>query len=369
MPHLGRLRKPSYAVIRSLGGGAVGEARLMRNEVLGELFVQKTYDTFGLEDSVARREPALLRELDHPHVADVLEAFFGPGDHEITFHMPYYAGESIAKNFDQGYVFSTNQAMVLAVHVLDALSYLHNVHRYIHRDAKPGNVFLDASRMCAYLGDFGSVAEMGVAGRVSAIHGTALYTPPEGGPDDGEMGAPGDIYAVGLTLFEMLNGPFDYAALAPEDVDRRLRRGQRALPNNAFNRWEPCVPQALRRVVRKAIRRNPAERFQTCTPFIDALGAIRCIDWKRLSGSALDGEWEGTWPPNEREDRRRSYSVTSSVLRSGGRRLVARERTRPAASWRRFGISDATVAADDTAAVERFFAEVATSASQRVPAR
>jgi serine/threonine protein kinase len=369
MPVLGRLHKPSHAVIRSLSGGAVGEAWLMRNEILGEYFVRKTYDTFGIEDSVARREPRLLRELDHPHVADVLEAVFGPGEHEITFHMPYYEGGSIAKNFDDGYAFSINQSIELTVHTLDALAYLHNVHRYIHRDAKPGNVFLDGSRENAYLGDFGSVAEMGVGGRVSAIHGTALYTPPEGGPDDGQMGAPGDIYAVGMTLFEMLNGPFPYADLSPEDVDRRLTRGQRALSDTVLNQWEPCVPDSLRRVVRKAMRRDPDERFQNCSAFIDALGNIRCIDWERRSGSGLDGEWEGTWPPNEREDRRRCYRMTSDVLRTGVRRLVARERSRPGASWRRFGIPDSTPAPDEVAAVERFFADVATSASQRAPAQ
>lgn len=62
MPVLGRLDKPSYAVIRSLRGGAIGEARLMRNEILGEYFVQKTYNTFGIEDSVG--SPALAAGLD-----------------------------------------------------------------------------------------------------------------------------------------------------------------------------------------------------------------------------------------------------------------------------------------------------------------
>ena len=82
-------------------------------------------------------------------------------------------------------------------------------------------------------------------------------------------------------------------------------------------------------------------------------------------GVALDGVWEGTWPPHARVERRRRYRVTSRVLRGSRRRLEAFEAI-PGGSWRRFGVSDATVEPGDRRAVERFFADVATSAAQRV---
>jgi eukaryotic-like serine/threonine-protein kinase len=370
MPPLpGPLNKPSYSVIRSLGGGAVGQAWLMRNEVLGERFVSKRYDTLGIPDAVARREPQLLRELNHPHVAEVLDATFGPGEYEITFHMPYYEGGSIADALGDGYAFSIEQAITLAVHALDALAYLHNDRGYIHRDAKPGNIFLDGSRRRAYLGDFGSVGEMGTGGRVSAIHGTPLYTPPEGGPVDGEMGVTGDIYAVAMTLYEMVNGAFDYAALSPAEVDRRLGLGQRALVDSAFERWDPYVPNDIRRIIRKGMRRDPAERHQSCSRFIQALAAVKSIDWKRHDGGGLDGEWIGTWPPQDAADRRRRYRVTSRVLRTGTRRIEAYE-ARSTGGWRRFGVPDATLSDPaDRRGVERFFADVAARAAHLVAAR
>ncbi len=364
-----RLEKPSYAILRSLRGGNVGEAWLAQHEVFGQRVVQKTYSVLGLEDSVATREPRLLRNIDHPHVARVYEAQWDPDyDRAITFVMPYYEGGSIADAFDEGYRFSLHRAVRLAEHMLDALAHVHTVHRYIHRDTKPGNVFLDGQRENAYVGDFGSAAEMDATGCVPAIEGSPLYMPPEGGPQNGEMGITGDIYGVGVTLYETLNAPFPYPNISPQEVERRLARGQRALPDRMFEEWQPCVPDDLRSIVRKAIRANPTERYQSCSEFIRRLQSIRCIDWYRDDdGEGLDGEWTGTWPPQDREDRRRRYRITSRVLRGARRRLVAVEAL-PGSSWRRFGVEDATVEPDNWRAVERFFAEVATRAAQRAPA-
>lgn len=366
-----RLTKPSYSILRSIRGGTTGDTVLARHEVFGREVVQKTYSYLGLEDAVATREPRLMQNIRHAHIAEVLEAQFDPEfDYSITFVMPYYEGGSIADALAERYVFSTHQAINLARQTLDGLAHLHNVHGYLHRDAKPGNVFLDASRRTAYLGDFGSVAEMGVTGGASAVHGTPLYTPPEGGPPGGTMTIASDLYAVGLTLFEMLNGPFPYAEIDPQMVERRLAEGRRALSNAGLEDWDPSVPALLRTVVRTAIRRQSGDRYQSASDFIAALSRVRCIDWRRVDSAGLDGTWLGTWPPHEREGRRRTYKVTSRVLRGGARRRLQAVEARPGrSSSRRFGVPDATVQVDDRAAVERFFAEVATSAAQRAAAR
>lgn len=363
-----RLEKPSYAIIRSLHGGSVGEAWLATHEVLGHQVVQKTYSVLGLEDSVGAQEPRLLHAIDHPRVARISEAQWDPDyDRAITFVMPYYEGGSIADALDEGFRFSLHRAIKLAEQTLDGLAHVHTVHGYVHRDSKPGNIFLNGARDGAYVGDFGSAAEMDRHGRTSAILGSPLYTPPEGGPDDGWMGVPGDIFGVGMTLYEMLNGPFPYAEISPSEVERRLTRGHRGLPDRMYEEWDPCIPGDLRTVVRKALRRDPDERHTSCSAFIQTLQRIRCIDWLATHRDGLDGEWVGSWPPHAREGRRRRYQVTSRVMRGSRRRLVAIE-SRPGGSWRRFGLADATLELDDRAALERFFAEVAARAAQRVPA-
>jgi eukaryotic-like serine/threonine-protein kinase len=175
-----------------------------------------------------------------------------------------------------------------------------------------------------------------------------------------------------MTLFEMLNGPLPYAELDPEKLDRRVTRGLTALPPGAFV-FEPHVPEQLRRVVRKAIRPSPTDRYPTASAFIAAIEQLRCIDWTHQSGRGVDGIWEGSWPPHVPSTRRRWYRVESVLLQAGSskgkRRLRAYQAVSPAGSFARFGVDDATVDADDRTAVERFFAAVEARADQRAPAR
>ena len=370
-----RLDKPSYSILRSIKGGSSGYVYEADHLVFGRKCVQKTYSTLGLEDAAAHQEPRLLHRIKHDHVAEVLEAQYDSEvENAITFVSVYYEGRCIAKAFDEGYRFSVHQAIRLAMQVLNALAFVHNEPDLlvIHRDVKPGNIFLDATRTYARLGDWGSAARIEPDGQVAGIEGSPLYTPPEAGPADGRMAVNGDIYGVGMTLFEMLNGPFDYSSIDPERVDGRLTRGQRALPESAFQ-FAPHVPDQLRAVVRKAMRSNERERYTTASEFIARLQCIRCIDWTFTEGADLNGMWSGTWPPNQIENRRRRYQVTSRILGGGAgrgqRRLEARQAMPASEHFARFGVADTTVDAADRAAVERFFAAVEARAAQRSPAR
>jgi serine/threonine protein kinase len=370
-----RLDKPSYAILRSIKGGAAGEVYEAEHLVFDRKCVQKTYSTLGLEDAAAHQEPRLLHEIKHEHVAEVLEAQYDPDRaNAITFVTVYYEGGCIAKALDQDYRFGIHQAIAITVGALDALSFVHNdpALAIIHRDVKPGNVFLDGDRVKSWLGDWGSAARMDEDGTVAGIEGSPLYTPPEAGPLDGRMGITGDIYGAGITLFEMLSGPFDYARIDPQAVDRRLTKGQRALPESAFV-FPPHVPDRLRTLVRKAIRANSGGRWASASEFIANLQRLRCIDWVHAEGEELQGRWLGSWPPSTPRLSRRRYEVRSRLLGAGrdrGRlRLEARQAVSGSDNFARFGIDDKTVEADDRDAVERFFRAVEAKAAQRSPAR
>lgn len=370
--HGEHLTKPTYAVLRSLSDvGASIEVKLYDHKVLGKKVVQKTIDMVGLEDAIAYKEPRLLDTIRHPHVVPVFEAQFDPVyPNAITFVMPYYPGGSIDAALLRDYRFSIHDARALACHVLDALAHLHASFHYIHRDVKPGNVLLSEQRDEAFLSDFGSAAEIESDGMVAAADMTLLYKPPEAGTSAGRVGVTADIYSMGMTAFEMLNGRFPYEDLDAAQVEGRLARGLRAMPDRLFT-YAPHVPAGIRRAVNKALRREPDGRYPRAHDFIRALERVRCIDWRQADGDGLEGVWYGTWPPQLRPDRRRTYRVTSRLLRGGRqRRLEAVQRLPEAgAGWRRFGVADATTDPSDRAAIERFFAAVEEKAAQLVPAR
>src|SRR5207247_336273 len=100
----------------------------------------------------------------------------------------------------------------------------------------------------------------------------------------GRVGVAGDVYGAGLTLLELLNGPIDYAAISPIERELRLRAGKRAIPDRFLDRWEPQVPGALRRIVRKAIHQHLRTRYPSARDFLVAVSRIRSIDWARTRG-------------------------------------------------------------------------------------
>jgi eukaryotic-like serine/threonine-protein kinase len=362
--------KPTYRILNRLGDGRGDDVFLAHHEIFNGKCVQKTVRMHGLEDALASNEPAFLHQLDHPRIVPVREAQWDPaGDRAITFVMPLLAGGSVDDALKQDYRFSIGQAITVAVDALDALAYLRREFKALHRDTKPGNVLLDEQRAHGYLSDFGSAATVDASGQAAAVLGTNIYRPPEA-RTVGQVGVDADVYGIGLMLFEMLSGRIAWETLDLEEVERRLQRGLRAVPDSRLE-FAPHVPQQLRRCVRKAIHRDPEQRYASPETFITALRKVRCIDWRHHEGTGTTGTWIGTWPPQLPRDSRTQYRVTSRLLEAGrnrGHPRLESDFRRPGGSWRQ-AIADVTPAPTDSAAIAGVFAAVEANAAQRSPAR
>lgn len=365
-----RVDRPTYRILEKLSSGVGDDVFLTHHEIFDGKFVQKTVFMHGLEDALASNEPAFLNRLDHPNIVPVREAQWDPHhDRAITFVMPHLAGGSIHDALLEDYRFSIEQAITITINSLDALAYVHRDFSAIHRDTKPGNVLLDGDRRRGYLSDFGSAACLDSRSTVAAVLGTNIYRPPEARMT-GRVGLASDIYGVGMTLFEMLNGRFRWEEMDLEAVERRLQRGLRAVPDGELA-FQPHVPERLRRVVRKALRRDPRERYRSHEEFIRELRKVAAIDWRCTIGRDTDGEWYGTWPPHLRADRRHEYRVAARRLergRNAGRVRVESDYRRPGADWRQ-AAPDITIAPGDIGAASAYFEQVAANAAHRSPAR
>jgi serine/threonine-protein kinase len=292
----------------------------------------------------------------------VLDCQYDP-DHvgAVVFTMPFYKSGSIQYQLEQGYRFSVNHAIGIIADELAALGHVH-MKGFIDRDVKPANVLLSDDMKNGFLSDVGLVAQIEGDGRAPGNAGTYIYMAPEAFGSSGRVGVTGDIYGAGLTLWEMLSGPLDYAALQLPDVIARLGRGQRGL-SDAQLVYEPHVPAELRRVINKAINRDASKRFRDTRTMIAALRALAVIDWRAVSrGSDLEGEWEGTWPPTRPLAHRRSYRIVASRLKSGKVRVDAYQKV--AAGWRRFGVPRRDIAARDARALAQVFSAVQARARQ-----
>jgi hypothetical protein len=131
------------------------------------------------------------------------------------------------------------------------------------------------------------------------------------------------------------------------------------------------VPERLRRCVRKAIHRNPKQRYPSPEAVITALRKGRCVDWRHEEGVGTHGTWIGTWPPHLPRGRRTEYRVTSRPLEAGrhrGHLRLESDFRKPGGGWRQ-AVADATAAPTDAVAIARAFAAVEAKAAQRSPAR
>lgn len=141
--------------------------------------------------------------------------------------------------------------------VADALAYAHE-QGTLHRDIKPGNLLLDATGT-VWVADFGlaKLAEQDNVSRTGDIVGTLSYMPPES--FSGETDARGDIYALGLTLYEMLAMRPAYYGRDRGKLVRQITEGD--LPR--LGKLNPGIPRDLETIVLKAIAHRPEDRYAT----------------------------------------------------------------------------------------------------------
>lgn len=150
--------------------------------------------------------------------------------------------------------------------ILDALEYVHS-RGVIHRDIKPSNIMVESDSNIRLM-DLG-IARMNDGNKFSqyGFIGTPQYAAPEQILRDKtravQINAATDLYALGITFYEILTGvnPFD----ADTEVDTLTRQMREALPP------DEAIPKRIMNVIAKATEKEQSKRFQTAGEFREAL--------------------------------------------------------------------------------------------------
>ena len=213
-------------------------------------------------------EAAAVAQLRHPNIIQVFD--FEHDGETYYMVMEFVPGETLQDRLKRlnaaNQRLSAQDAAKFAAEVCDALDYAHK-RGMIHRDIKPANIMLNVQGE-AILMDFGIAKIVGGKRHTAtgAVVGTALYMSPE--QIKGEQIDPRvDIYAMGVTLFEMLSGrpPFE----ADSAMTTLMMHVNDPVPDLAA--LNPNVPPALVQVVGKALAKNRDNRFRTAAEFAAAL--------------------------------------------------------------------------------------------------
>lgn len=216
----------------------------------------------GEPDFVRRfeQEAASVAQLRHSNIIQVYD-FNHDGDaYYIVFE--YVAGETLQRRLqrlnENGQLMPITEAIDIAASLGEAMNYAHQ-RGLIHRDIKPANIMLNSSNQ-PILMDFGIAKMVGGAKHTATgvTLGTAQYMSPEqikGGGIDNRT----DIYALGITLFEMMGGrsPFD----ADSTMAVMMMHVQNPVPDLRAIRGD--VPADLVVILNKALAKEPDGRYQT----------------------------------------------------------------------------------------------------------
>jgi eukaryotic-like serine/threonine-protein kinase len=360
------LSKPTYQVIQTIHEGDTGLCYKFWHDIFACWKAQKTVSLIGLGDALAHQEPTLLHELNHRYLTEIHEAQWDPeyGDKYITFIMPYYEGGSLHSVLQGGYRFSLGEAIRVTSQVADALHYLHVTKRLLHRDVKPGNIFLAGDLHTAYLGDLGCAAPMSEGGWAEFRGGTPLYRAPECSVN--RYVPASDLYSLGLALLEMINGPFDYARIDFNDVYNRLAAGRRSLPDRHLE-VAPHTPEVLRRIINGLLHRDPNRRISNAWELQRKLHDVVHLDWREMAGE--DGRtWMGVTPSSPRRRTAREVEAIARTVNRGRYagliELSARWRLVGQDRWRKLRGRTVRIQPEDQTAWRSFFKSVSTDMLQ-----
>jgi eukaryotic-like serine/threonine-protein kinase len=263
-------RVGSYEIVGVLGDGGMGEVFRVRHLISERMEAMKVLlaASSANQEMLHRftREIRLLATLSHPNIAALHTAFHHEG--QLVMVMECVEGMDLRRTLEMG--ITLGQAVAYTRQVLVALEYAHS-REVIHRDIKPSNIMVTPDGRVKVL-DFGLALGVPDARLTTtgALVGSMHYIAPElvsGGAHD----ARSDLYALGVTLYEMITGrlPIDGTNYA-QVIGGILKHNP--TPPNQVNRM---IPADVSSVVMKALAKEKQERWQTASDFLKALDALQ----------------------------------------------------------------------------------------------
>jgi tRNA A-37 threonylcarbamoyl transferase component Bud32 len=267
-----RWRQPEvagYSLLKKIAQSNAASVYLTKNVEFAHPIALKVQPLKGQREvSVADRERftkecEILSKLNHRSIANVLD--FGVTDDYLFLALEYFPCGSLRERMKNPV--SEADAVNYAHQIGEALQIVHAA-RIVHRDLKPSNLMLtDENRLV--LIDFGSARTQLLASdlaRADDCTGTPYYVCPEQ-VEDQEPDARGDLYSLGIVMFEMLAGalPFTGNNLTAILAAHRTAPIPR-LPERVKN-YQPIIDRLL--------AKSPQDRFATAAQFLDALDAMR----------------------------------------------------------------------------------------------
>ncbi len=268
-----------YWIESKIGGGGMGEVykarHLATNRVVAIKMMIPTTAASDRAKDYFRREMEVLKDLRHPHIVE----FYGMDDDLGQFQliMEYVEGLNAREWMADLPGRPPVEAVArIGVQLLLALDHAHQ-KGYVHRDIKPSNVLVPCRNHRPYvkLSDFGLAKSFrDDAGFTGLTHqgdvgGSVGFISPDHIRDFREVKEPADIYSAGATLYYLLTGRYPFLDFDPNRTNAYAMILEH--PPVPLRVHRPDAPEALDRILRKSLEKQPRDRWKSAAAMAQAL--------------------------------------------------------------------------------------------------
>lgn len=260
----------NYEITGILGKGGMGVVYKAKDMTLDRYVALKMMDdNFARDEEFLKRfksEAKALAKLQNPNIVSV----FALRETEIGFAlvMEFVEGNTLADRIRLQGALPLASVLPIFKQLLIALGDAHR-NNVIHRDIKPGNVMITTDNVVKVT-DFGlaKIQQVINATVTMGTGGTLYYMSPEQIRALANVDARGDIYSLGMTLYETVTGRVPFETNATDfDIRQKIVEGKIPSPE----KFNPALPKDIVQIIMKSIHRDPNKRFQTCAEMFEAL--------------------------------------------------------------------------------------------------
>src|SRR5215468_6788432 len=248
-----------YQVLERIGRGGMGTIFKAHDPVLDRLVALKVISPeVEVTDELRTRffrEAKACAKLNHPNIVTVYD--MGEDEGRLFIVMELLEGEELRQIIKASHVLNLEDKISVMLEVCSGLHYAHQ-KGIIHRDMKPGNIFLQKTGHVKIL-DFGialiAATEPGLT-RTGLIMGTLRYISPE--QVRGRVDQRSDMFSIGSVFYELLTSRPPFLGDDAMQLLEQLRTEDPPPPNQI----DPAIPPELTAIVQRAMRKEPADRFR-----------------------------------------------------------------------------------------------------------
>ena len=265
----------NYIVEKKIGEGAQGVVYLAKHKTIRRsVAIKSLHPELVLNTNHKERfieEARTLGSLNHSSIVTLYEYIASNNGYHLI--MEYLKGKPLDSYIkeDSGPI-QESRAIDIFIQVLEGIEYIHQ-NNIVHRDIKPSNIIIDSKDKIKLL-DFGIAKNnqdnpnLTIVG--NGVGGTPMYMSPEHVSNQ-PITIKSDIYSLGVTLWQMLTGVAPYEGMTIGKIYTKIEAASLKDIQSVYAH----VSLKMNEIVKKATKKNPNDRFDSCGSFIIALKELK----------------------------------------------------------------------------------------------